>query len=90
MESSDKEQEPPFKLPVVLQKNYWIYVLCLIILLVCLYSLATLKDYENKCNEHWTEQLKHCGCSCVDQRFNNWSKEELPWTNLNMSESKAR
>ena len=42
-------------------KEKLVLALLLIALLGCLYTMATVGDYQEKCNEHWQQQLINTG-----------------------------
>jgi len=40
----------------VVKKDFVVVFMCLVAILICLYTLYMAKDYSDKCNDHWIEQ----------------------------------
>lgn len=40
------------------KKDFIYIVVCLIALIACLYTIASVQNYQNECNEHWVEQIQ--------------------------------
>lgn len=51
--------------PLELIKKDRIYIILLLLaLLACMYTIYTVGDYQEKCNEHWEEQFSNGNCVC--------------------------
>lgn len=46
-----------------INKNYLAYFLMALALLACVYTLSTVGDYQQKCNEHWVNEIES-KCIC--------------------------
>ena len=64
-----------------IKKDFAYICVILLVLGIALYALATVKDYENQCNEHWLGELEQCNCACIDRPADPW---EMPNMTLNI------
>jgi hypothetical protein len=63
------------KIWATIKRDYWYICIVLVVLGIALYALATIKDYENQCNEHWLNEMQHCNCACIQRPADPW---EMP------------
>lgn len=70
-------------------KNKGTILILLFALFACLYTIMTMKQYEQQCNEHWTvqfwEHMKDCSCVYSDEyvvQVTNWSMDSGTVINL--------
>jgi len=59
-------------------------ILFIIALLACAYTIATIGNYQEKCNNYWLKQFKDLNCICgtVPLTFN--SSATLPIVNIDL------
>ena len=65
MESIPREN----KLIKWIKKDYVIIIICLLCLLGCLYTILTIGEYQEQCNQYWETQLEQCECKNYIQEF---------------------
>lgn len=44
--------------------KFGMIVLCLLVLLVCMYALYNIGDFRQRCNDYWIAELNRCNCAC--------------------------
>ena len=65
METNPKEN----RLIKWIKKDFIVVTICLVCLLGCLYTLLTIGEYQNQCNEYWIKQIKQCQCDNYVKEF---------------------
>ena len=55
-----------------MKRDFVYIIVCLVALLVCLYTIESVQEFQDHCNEHWTEQMKNCECGYND--IPNWTE----------------
>ena len=60
-----------------IKKDFWYICILLLVLGVALYALATVKDYENQCNNHWLAELEQCNCACIQRPAEPWQMPNI-------------
>ena len=64
------------KLKTIAKMDWTIYIVCLLALLACLYTINSVATYQLKVNENWQEQWEQSGCiqsyTTPDISYNLW------------------
>lgn len=64
-EEADQEQVVECGFIFEYVKHEWkIIAMCLVVLLMCMYVLYNIGDFQQRCNEHWEGELERCSCVC--------------------------
>lgn len=66
-------------------KRDFIYIVMMCLAIIgCLYTMATVGDYQQKCNEHWEHQMTIGKCVCTESyQFN--ATPTLPLTDIEIN-----
>lgn len=73
------------KIMAFIRKDFWIIVVCLLVLMICLYSLYSIREYQYQCNEHWKKQVEE-RCPPVDY-YNTFNQNFSLWGGYNETEN---
>lgn len=49
----------------IVQANFTIYIICLLALLACLYTINSVADYQQQINNNWEQQWEASGCQAA-------------------------
>jgi len=47
-----------------IKKDFWIILLCMITILICIITMINTERVVEKVNQHWFEEMKTCNCFC--------------------------
>lgn len=61
-----------------LRRDFIYIIVCLFAVLACLYTIYTVSDYQQQCNEYWLQQWEESGCFQQPDTFNE--SFILPWS----------
>ena len=50
----------------MLQKNFWVYVVCLISILICMVYYYNIEKYQQANTHAWEQFVKDCHCRCIE------------------------
>lgn len=74
MKEKNNKKTIPYneRLKAFIKRDFLYIVLMLMALLVCLYTILNIGEYQNKCNTYWYEQIKNkCSCGLLDPYLDN-------------------
>ncbi len=62
----------------IVKKDFVIILLCLLVVLFCVYTLYAVQSYKVECNNHWASEINKSPCMrmCVVDQFDmgfEWS-----------------
>lgn len=49
-----------------IKRDYPYIIMCLVCLIVLVYTLAAIGNFVNQCNAHWINEMEECACACVE------------------------
>lgn len=49
------------------KKDWYVYMICALILLLCVFTIARTRYIVTNCNNHWIDTMKEAGCYPGDQ-----------------------
>jgi len=50
----------------MLQKNFWVYLVCLISILICMVYYYNIEKYQQANTHAWQEFVRDCNCECIN------------------------
>ena len=62
-----------------IKKEFWVIIVLLVSLLLCMYALNSVKDVEQRCNEHWVQEFKD---KCMMYQTSNVPSSPYPEFNF--------
>jgi hypothetical protein len=69
MDNEPKPNEPHFDWNAMLQKNFWVYCVCLISILICMVYYYNIEKYQQANTHAWEKFVMDCGCECIERDF---------------------
>ena len=79
MEREKDKSEVFYNILDHISSNVVVYILLIIALGACGYTLYTVGDYQQECNNHYAKEFKKCICKSI-YTFNQ--SPQLPLTNI--------
>lgn len=73
------------------RRDFMYIVVVLLALFACLYTLGSVKEYNNQCNAHWEQQIKDAGGFCLARSMDMQNHSEafkLPYIELEIYDGK--
>ena len=71
-----------------IKSNYWLYILCLVSILICLGVLAYVSTEENNLNDKWAKFILDCDCKCISSGFEKYNISGIRGLVLNESSNR--
>lgn len=51
----------------MLQKNFWVYLVCLISILICMVYYYNIEKYQQANTHAWEKFVTDCHCQCIER-----------------------
>ena len=65
MEEKEKEKDFFNGFVAFVKKDFIVIIICLLVLLGCMFTLYNVESYKDKCNTYWNNFYNDCQCQCT-------------------------